>query len=53
MPRLLLLPVLPLTFFFGPAGWLLFQAICFARRGMTAAPAVVPAAPVRRARKKA
>ncbi len=33
MPRILLLPVLPLTFFFGPAGWLLFQAIRFARRG--------------------
>ena len=33
LPRLLLLPVLPLTFFFGPAGWLLFQAILFARQG--------------------
>lgn len=27
MPRLLLLPVLPLTFLFGPIGFLLFQAI--------------------------
>ncbi len=33
LPRVLLLPVLPLTFFFGPAGWLLFQAIVFARQG--------------------
>ena len=33
MPRVLLLPVLPLAFFFGPAGWLLFQAIRFVRRG--------------------
>ncbi len=38
LPRMLLLPVLPLTFFFGPAGWLLFQAILFARQG-TASPA--------------
>ena len=50
MPRLLLLPVLPLTFFFGPAGWLLFQAIRFARRGGSA-PAAVPAARVRAAKK--
>ena len=38
IPRLLLLPVLPLTFFFGPAGWLLFQGIRFARRGAAPAP---------------
>ena len=39
MPRILLLPVLPLTFFFGPAGWLVFQAIRFARReGRAATP---------------
>ncbi len=47
MPRILLLPVLPLTFFFGPAGWLLFQAIRFARREVSApvarpAPAKTP-----------
>ncbi len=45
LPRLLLLPVLPLTFLFGPAGWLLFEAIRFARRG--AAPALAPAPPAR------
>lgn len=38
MPRILLLPVLPLTFFFGPAGWLLFQAIRFVRRDSAPAP---------------
>ena len=43
MPRILLLPVLPLTFFFGPAGWLLFQAIRFARRGSAPAPRAQPA----------
>ncbi len=37
MPRILLIPVLPLVFFFGPAGWLLFQAIRFARRDAGAA----------------
>ncbi len=42
LPRILLLPVLPLTFLLGPAGWLLFQAICFVRRG---APVAVPAEP--------
>ena len=44
IPRLLLLPVLPLAFLFGPAGWLLFQAICFARRG-NAAPAATAGRP--------
>ena len=39
MPRLLLLPVLPLVFFFGPAGWLVFAAIRFARRGNSPPPA--------------
>ena len=43
MPRILLLPVLPLVFFFGPAGWLVFQAIRFARREMGSAPAAPPA----------
>jgi hypothetical protein len=43
MPRLLLVPVLPLLFFFGPAGWLVFQAIRFARREGKA-PAARPAA---------
>ncbi len=47
MPRILLLPVLPLVFLFGPAGWLVFQAIRFARRGGSvpasrAAPARAP-----------
>ncbi len=42
LPRILLLPVLPLAFFFAPAGWLLFEAIRFARRD--AAPASAPAA---------
>ncbi len=46
LPRILLLPVLPLTFFFGPAGWLVFQAICFARRD--AAPVVAPVQVARR-----
>lgn len=36
MPRLLLLPVLPLVFLFGPIGWLVFQGIRFARSGSTA-----------------
>ncbi len=35
LPRTLLIPILPLTFLFGPAGWLLFQAILFARQGST------------------
>ncbi len=49
MPRILLLPVLPLTFFFGPAGWLLFQAICFARGGVAGTAATAArAGPVRR-----
>ncbi len=48
VPRILLLPVLPLTFLFGPAGWLLFQGIVFARQG-SSAPAKRPA----RAAKKA
>ncbi len=48
LPRILLLPVLPLAFFFGPAGWLAFEAIQFARRG--AAPALAPA-PAARGRK--
>ena len=48
LPRVLLLPVLPLTFVFGPAGWLLFQAILFARQG-SATPAAAPKRPVRRA----
>lgn len=51
MPRFLLLPVLPLTFFLGPAGWLLFQAIRFARREGSA-PAACPA-PARAPRKRA
>jgi hypothetical protein len=50
MPRILLLPVLPLTFFFGPAGWLVFQAIRFARRE-SGAP-VTPPAPVKTPRKR-
>ena len=45
MPRILLIPVLPLLFFFGPAGWLLFQAIRFARRDGSATPASRPAVP--------
>ena len=46
MPRLLLLLVLPLAFLFGPLGWLVFQAIRFARRGSAA-----PATRATRARK--
>ncbi len=43
MPRILLLPVIPLVFFFGPVGWLAFQAIRFARRdGPTAPPRPAP-----------
>ena len=51
MPRILLVPVLPLVFFFGPAGWLVFQAIRFARReGGTPAARPMPApAKVRKA----
>ena len=48
LPRALLLPVLPLTFFFGPAGWLLFQAILFARQG-SPTPAAAPKRPAKRA----
>ena len=36
IPRVLLLPILPLTFFLGPAGWLLFQAVRFIRRDKVA-----------------
>jgi hypothetical protein len=32
LSRLVLIPVLPLTFLFGPAGFLLFHAVCFVRR---------------------
>ena len=49
MPRALLVPVLPLIFFFGPAGWLVFQAIRFARRERGAP--LTRAAPARPARK--
>jgi hypothetical protein len=52
MPRILLLPVLPLTFFFGPAGWLLFQAIRFARRGSPPpTAAAIPRTPSSRTKK--
>ena len=27
LPRLVLIPILPLTFLFGPVGWLAFEAI--------------------------
>jgi hypothetical protein len=27
LPRLLLVPILPLTFLFGPIGWLSFEAV--------------------------
>jgi hypothetical protein len=30
LPRLILLPILPLTFLFGPIGWLIFEAACLA-----------------------
>ena len=54
LPRVLLLPVLPLTFFFGPAGWLLFQGILFARRDQAAAADPSPrAAPRARGRGRA
>ena len=49
LPRILLLPVLPLTFFFGPAGWLAFQAILFARRDAAPAPAAPPPGRARKA----
>lgn len=49
MPRILLVPVLPLVFFFGPAGWLVFQAIRFARREVAAAsPRPTPARAARK-----
>jgi hypothetical protein len=47
VPRILRMVVLPLTFFFGPAGFLLYQAIHLARGGMAA-----PAAPPVRVRKR-
>jgi uncharacterized membrane protein YkvI len=39
VPRVLRLAVLPLTFFFGPAGFLLYHAIHLARGGIEAKPA--------------
>ncbi len=36
LSRLLLIPVLPLAFLFGPAGFLLAQAFLFTREGQTA-----------------
>lgn len=33
LPHLLLVPCLVLTFLFGPAGWLLYMGVRFARRG--------------------
>ncbi|MGE0240048.1 MAG: abscisic acid-deficient protein Aba4 family protein, partial [Parvibaculaceae bacterium] len=27
LPRLILVPILPLTFLFGPIGWLIFEAV--------------------------
>ena len=53
MPRILLVPVLPLVFFFGPVGWLVFQAIRFARRDAAAPlPRPTPARPARKGVRK-
>ena len=49
LPRILLLPVLPLAFFFGPAGWLAFEAIRFARRDSAPVLAPTPAGRTRKA----